>query len=121
MLYQTGEIEVDLNSGHIEIAGTEVHLTRLEFKLLAVLIRHADEVVTHQRLLNDVWGRDRASQVHYLRIYMLQLRRKLESDPGQPRYLLTEPGAGYRLVTQHYPEAWKKKNGALSETMLSAP
>ena len=87
---------------------SEIHLTRIEYRLLEILIRHADQIVTHQRLLNEVWGRDHASQVQYLRVYMLQLRKKLEADPSRPRYLRTEPGVGYRLVTEHYPEAWNE-------------
>jgi two-component system, OmpR family, KDP operon response regulator KdpE len=111
-IYRTGEVEVDLNNRRIDIAGTEVHLTRIEYKLLEVLIRHADQIVTHGRLLRDVWGTDHAAQIHYLRIYMLQLRRKLEADPSRPRYLLTEPGLGYRLATRHFPEAWKTNHRA---------
>lgn len=108
-IYRTGEIEVNLNNRRIEIAGAEVHLTRTEFRLLEILIRHADQIVTHRRLL-EVWGPDSSAQMHSLRIYMLQLRRKLEADPSNPRYLLTESGVGYRLVTQHFPKAWKHSN-----------
>jgi two-component system, OmpR family, KDP operon response regulator KdpE len=108
-IYRTGEIEVDLNKRHVEIAGNEIHLTRIEYKLLEVLIGHADQIVSHGLLLNEVWGPDHGAEIHYLRLYILQLRRKLEADPSHPRYLLTESGVGYRLATQHFPEAWKQK------------
>src|SRR5215813_9380676 len=79
-IYRTGEIEVNLNKQRIDIAGKEVHLTRIEYKLLEVLIEHADQIVSHQRLLNEVWGPDYGAQTGYLRLYMLHLRRKLEQD-----------------------------------------
>jgi two-component system KDP operon response regulator KdpE len=107
-VFQTGEIEVNLAKRRVVVAGTEVHLTRIEYKLLEILIRHADQVVTHGQLLNEVWGPHQAEQVHYLRIYMLQLRRKLEADSTRPRYLRTEPGVGYRLATEHFPESWRR-------------
>jgi two-component system KDP operon response regulator KdpE len=74
-----------------------VHLTPTEFKLLARLLRSAGQVVTHRQLLSDVWGPEFTEHTHYLRLYMGQLRAKLEDDPAQPRFLLTEPGVGYRL------------------------
>jgi len=83
------------------VAGEQVHLTRTEFKLLTLLIRHADHVVTHTQLLTEVWGPHEEHHLEYLRVYMLQLRRKLEHDPAHPRYLQTEPGVGYRLITEH--------------------
>jgi len=106
-IYRTGEIEVNLNSQRIDIAGSEVHLSRIEYKLLEILIQHADQIVTHRRLLREIWGPGHDAHIHYLRVCMLQLRRKLEAEPGRPRYLLTQPGVGYRLVTQHFPESWK--------------
>src|SRR5262249_28398767 len=111
-IYRTGEIEVNLNTQRVEISGHEVHLTPSEFRLLEVLIRYADRIVPHERLLAEVWGPDHAAQIHYLRIYMLQLRRKLEADPYRPRYLLTQTGVGYRLATQHVPEEWKTRDVA---------
>jgi two-component system KDP operon response regulator KdpE len=74
-----------------------VHLTPNEYKLLAVLARHAGRVVTHRQLLKEVWGEAYAEESHYLRVYMGQLRHKLEADPAQPQVLTTEPGVGYRL------------------------
>ena len=77
--------------------GDEVHLTPTEYKLLLTLVRHAGRVLTHRQLLEEVWGAGYDGQVHYLRVYMAQLRHKLERDPTRPRVLLTEPGIGYRL------------------------
>jgi two-component system, OmpR family, KDP operon response regulator KdpE len=91
---------VNFATKRITVAGTEVHLTRIEYKLLEVLVRHADKVVTHRQLLNEAWGPDHEDQIQYLRVYMLQLRRKIELDPTEPRYLRTESGIGYRLTTE---------------------
>jgi two-component system, OmpR family, KDP operon response regulator KdpE len=101
-VFRTGAIEVNLDRRRVFIDGIEVHLTRTEYKLLQVLIRHPDQVVTHGQLLNEVWGPNHEDQIHYLRVYMLQLRRKLETDPTRPRYLRTEPGIGYRLTIEHF-------------------
>jgi len=76
----------------------EVHLTPTEYKLLARLVRQAGQVVTHRQLLTDVWGAEFTEHTHYLRLYMGQLRAKLEAEPADPRLLLTEPGVGYRLA-----------------------
>jgi two-component system, OmpR family, KDP operon response regulator KdpE len=108
-VFRTGEIEVDLHKRRVVIAGAQTHLTRIEYKLLEILIRHADQVVTHGQLLNEVWGPHHSEQIHYLRVYMLQLRRKLEADPTRPRYLRTEPGVGYRLATEYFPESWTEE------------
>ena len=75
-----------------------IHLTPIEFALLARLARSAGRVVTHRQLLSDVWGAEFVDHTHYLRIYMGQLRAKIESDPADPRFLLTETGVGYRLA-----------------------
>jgi two-component system KDP operon response regulator KdpE len=90
------------------VGGAEIHLTRVEFDLLQVLVRHAEQVVTHGQLLKQVWGPDHEDQLHYLRVYMLQLRRELEADPARPKYLRTEAGVGYRLVTEHLPISWSR-------------
>ena len=79
------------------VAGSEVRLTPTEFKLLAVLVRHSGKVVTHRQLLIEVWGPGSAGNTHYLRVQMHGLRHKLEATPARPRYLITEPGVGYRL------------------------
>ena len=80
------------------VIGADVHLTPTEFKLLARLVRSAGQVVTHRQLLGDVWGPEFTEHTHYLRLYMAQLRAKLEADPADPQRLLTEPGVGYRLA-----------------------
>ncbi len=95
--FSIGPIEVDLSARRVERFGEPVHLTPIEYRLLAILVRHAGKVLTHRHLLKEVWGPSHVEDAHYLRIYMAQLRRKLEADPAQPRYLITEPGVGYRL------------------------
>ncbi len=80
--------------------GKQVHLTPIEYRLLTTLIQHAGKVLTHQQLLDEVWGPNQTEQSHYLRVYVAQLRRKLEADPARPRYVLTEPGVGYRLAAE---------------------
>ena len=96
-IFQTGDLRVDLEARRVFVAGGEVRLTRTEYRLLAALVGHAGRVVTHRQLLLDVWGPGAIDHTHYVRIYMGQLRHKLERDPARPRYLLTETGAGYRL------------------------
>jgi two-component system KDP operon response regulator KdpE len=96
--FAVGGLEVDLARRQVRRDGHEIHLTPTEYRLLTTLVRHAGKVLTHRQLLNDVWGPSHAEEAHYLRVYMAQLRRKLEADPAQPRYLLTEPGVGYRLT-----------------------
>jgi two-component system KDP operon response regulator KdpE len=98
-VFDTGELHVDLGRREVSVAGRQIHLTPNEFKLLAVLVKYAGRVLTHRQLLHEVWGPGTGNEVHYLRVYMNQLRQKLETDPAQPRYLRTEPGVGYRLVT----------------------
>jgi len=96
--YTQGDLVVDLAAHQVLRAGAPVHLTPTEFKLLARLVRSAGQVVTHRALLADVWGAEHTEQTHYLRLYMGQLRAKLEADPAEPQRLLTEPGVGYRLI-----------------------
>lgn len=96
-VFKAGGLQVDLARRQVLVNASEVHLTPIEYKLLTVLIRHAEKVVTHQQLLKEVWGPACANETHYLRVYMGQLRRKLETDPARPHYLITEPGVGYRL------------------------
>ncbi len=91
------EIGIDLVKRVVQVRGAEVHLTPIEYKLLTVLAKHAGMVMTHRHLLEQVWGPGNAHQMQYLRVYMTQLRHKLESNAARPRYLLTEPGVGYRL------------------------
>ena len=96
--FKVGELQVDRLRRHVSLGGTEVRLTPTEYKLLTTLIRYAGKVVTHQQLLREVWGPAHTDQSHYVRIYMAHLRHKLEAEPARPRYLLTEPGVGYRLA-----------------------
>ncbi|MDP9033193.1 MAG: response regulator [Myxococcota bacterium] len=90
-------VSVDLVKRIVLVDGAEVHLTPIEYKLLAALLRHAGMVVTHRHLLDQVWGPGHGQQMQYLRVYMTQLRHKLERDPARPKYLVTETGIGYRL------------------------
>ena len=92
-----GALRVDLAKRQVVVGETEVHLTPIEYKLLVALTKHAGMVLTHKQLLDQVWGPGHAHQMQYLRVYMAQLRQKLEENPAHPRYLLTEPGVGYRL------------------------
>ena len=94
-----GQRHVDLAGHRVERDGAEVKLTATEFKLLAYLAANAGRVLTHQSILSHVWGEAEIDQVEYLRVYMRQLRKKLEVDPAQPVFLLTEPGVGYRFVS----------------------
>lgn len=98
--FHVGDVAVDLLHRRVHVAGTERHLTPIEYKLLTTLVKHAGKVVTHQQLLREVWGPAHTDQGHYVRVYMAHLRHKLEAEPARPRYLLTEPGVGYRLVTE---------------------
>jgi two-component system KDP operon response regulator KdpE len=90
-------LRVDLAQRLVYLDDKEVHLTPIEYKLLTVLIRHAGKVITHRQLLKDVWGPAHVEELQYLRVYMTQLRHKLEADPARPRFLMNEPGIGYRL------------------------
>ncbi len=92
-----GELRLDLAHRQVFVGEAEVHLTPIEYKLFATLMKHAGKVLTHRQLLKDVWGPSHVDQMQYLRVYMAQLRQKLETDPARPRYLVTEPGVGYRL------------------------
>ncbi|HVN32156.1 MAG TPA: response regulator [Thermoanaerobaculaceae bacterium] len=99
-VFATGELRVDLARRQVFVAGREVRLTPFEYKLLALLVKNAGKVLTHRQLLRQVWGPEYGDENHYIRVYVAQLRRKLEADPARPRYLRTEPGVGYRLVTE---------------------
>ncbi|MBU2641446.1 MAG: two-component system response regulator KdpE [Thiobacillus sp.] len=97
-LVSFGEITVDLARRQVTRDGAEIHLTPIEYRLLALLIANAGRVLTHRQLLREVWGPSHAEDTHYLRVYMTGLRRKLEANPAQPRHIRTESGVGYRLV-----------------------
>ncbi len=94
------EVVIDLVKRLVHVRGEEVHLTPIEYKLLTALVKHAGMVVTHRHLLEQVWGPGHAHQMQYLRVYMTQLRHKLEANPARPRFLVTEPGIGYRLKVE---------------------
>lgn len=96
-VFVAGDLRVDLAAHTVARAGDEIHLTPTEFRILALLARHAGRVVTHRQILQEVWGKAFAQRTHYLRVQMHGLRHKLEPEPARPRYLLTEPGVGYRL------------------------
>jgi two-component system KDP operon response regulator KdpE len=96
-VFMLQNLRVDLAQRQVFIDNAEVHLTPIEYKLLTVLVRHAGRVITHRQLLQEVWGPAHVNEVQYLRVYMTQLRHKLEVDPTRPRFLMNEPGIGYRL------------------------
>ncbi len=93
-----GEIEVDLATHEVSRAGQPVHLTPIEYRLLCAMIRGQSRVLTHRQLLLEVWGLDYVDRAHYLRVHMAHLQQKLEADPAQPQYFITELQVGYRLV-----------------------
>jgi two-component system KDP operon response regulator KdpE len=96
-MFSLDTLKVDLVKRQVFVSDVEVHLTPIEYKLLSYLIKNAGKVVTHKQLLKEVWGPAYADQTHYVRIYMGTLRHKLEEDPARPKFLLNEPGVGYRL------------------------
>ena len=99
-VFTTGDLRVDLAHRQVFVKDVEAHLTPIEYKLLLMLIQHAGKVVTRHQLLHEVWGPSYVTETHYLRVYMAQLRHKLEEDPARPRYLITEAGVGYRLKVE---------------------
>lgn len=98
-LIEIGELRVDLEKRAVSMDGRPVQLTPHEFELLRLLARNEGKLMTHAAILREVWGRAYSEESHYLHVYVSQLRRKIEPEPTRPRYILTEPGAGYRLVT----------------------
>ena len=92
-----GELRIDFARRRVFVGSDEVHLTPIEYKLLVLLAQNSGRVVTHRQLLREVWGPNSVEHTHYLRVYMGQLRHKLEKNPSRPEYLVTEPGVGYRL------------------------
>jgi two-component system KDP operon response regulator KdpE len=99
-VFRTGELEVDLAHRLVHVGEKEIRLTPIEFKLLALLVKHAGKVLTHRQILKEVWGPNYADESHYLRVFVHQLRHKVEADPARPKYLVTEAGVGYRLRTE---------------------
>jgi len=96
-VFTLNNLRIDLALRQVYIDDKEVHLTPIEYKILTTLARHVGKVLTHRQLLKEVWGPTHVEEVQYLRVYMTQLRHKLESDPTRPRFLMNEPGIGYRL------------------------
>ncbi len=97
-LVTTSSFTVDLDKRQITKSGLDVRMTPTEWNILDILLRNPDKLITQQQLLTEVWGPAYAKEANYLRVYMAQLRRKLETEPGNPRHLITEPGMGYRFV-----------------------
>jgi two-component system KDP operon response regulator KdpE len=94
---QVGELSIDLADRSVTREGELVHLTPIEFDLLSTLARHRGRLVTHRQLLREVWGPEYGAETHYLRVHIAHIRGKIEPDPARPRYVITEPGVGYRL------------------------
>jgi len=113
-----GDLSIDFSARRVARAGTRIKLSPLEFRLLAVLVRNADKVVSHRQLLAEVWGPGHQDRVEYLRIYIQSLRRKLEVHAARPSLLLTEPSVGYRLSTESV-EAVESTRGSFSRPQLS--
>jgi two-component system KDP operon response regulator KdpE len=104
-IIEIGPLRMDLTARVVTLDGTEVHLTPIEYKLLVLLAKHAGKVLTHRQILKEVWGPAYMGQTHYVRVRMAELRKKLESDPGRSRLLVTEPGVGYRLRSEPSPQS----------------
>jgi two-component system, OmpR family, KDP operon response regulator KdpE len=98
--FTADDLQVDFVHRRVLVKGQDIHLTPIEYRLLTTLARHAGKVLTRNQLLKEVWGRAYTDQAHYLHVYMAHLRRKIEVNPAQPRYILTEPGVGYRLAAE---------------------
>ena len=98
VVFEFGDVKVDLSLRTVEKGGAAIHLTPIEYRLLGLLIANVGKVLTHRQILRDVWGPSHVDDGHYVRVYMGHLRHKLESDPAQPKYILTETAVGYRLV-----------------------
>jgi len=101
-IFRTGELEIDLQHRRIRVGGDEVHLTPTEFDLLKAFVAHPDQVLTDRMLLQAVWGPEYGDEAHYLHVYVARLRKKIEPDPQRPRCLITEPGVGYRFVSEDF-------------------
>jgi two-component system KDP operon response regulator KdpE len=99
-VFDAAGLRVDLAARRVFVSDAEIHLTRTEFNLLGLLVKNAGRVVTHRQLLREVWGPGAVDKAHYVRVYMGQLRHKIEADPARPRFIETETGVGYRLKTE---------------------
>ena len=94
---ELGGLKLDLDRREVFVDGKEVHLTPIEYKLLALLAKHAGKVLTHRQILKEVWGPNQSEHTHYVRVHLAELRKKIEANPARPKYIVTEPGVGYRL------------------------
>jgi two-component system KDP operon response regulator KdpE len=99
-IFRSGDLEMDLTARVVKLKGREVKLTATEYSLLRLFVQHAGKVLTHRQILKEVWGPGYVEQTHYLRVYIAHLREKLETEPSNPRLIVTEPGVGYRLLTE---------------------
>jgi two-component system KDP operon response regulator KdpE len=115
-ILEIGELTVDLADRRVTRAGLDVHLTPIEFDLLRILAQHHGRLVTHRQLLHEVWGPDYGEETHYLRVHIAHIRAKLEPDPQRPRYLVTEPGVGYRMLVEERQRGGPGSNGAPVES-----
>ncbi len=97
-IFQSDGLQADLSRRVVMVRGQEIKLTPTEYALLRLMIQHVGKVLTHRQLLREVWGTEYSEETHYLRVYVAQLRQKIEADPARPKIILTEPGVGYRLV-----------------------
>jgi two-component system KDP operon response regulator KdpE len=97
VVLEFGDLRLDLARHEVTVAGRGVHLTPIEYKLLALLARNAGRVLTHRQIIKEVWGTSYAGQSHHVRVHMAELRKKIERDPARPQWLITEVGVGYRL------------------------
>lgn len=100
-VFRTGDLEMDLERRVVRVEGNQVRLTPTEYGLLKAFVSHPNKVLTDRMLLQEVWGPEYGDEAHYLHVYVGRLRRKLEKDPQEPRYLITDPGVGYRLVSDN--------------------
>lgn len=99
-VFEVGDLRVDLVARQVTVRGEPQRLTPTQYRLLTTMIKHAGKVLTHRQLLREVWGPDSVGEHQYLRVYVGQIRQKIEADPTRPRYLLTEPGVGYRFAAE---------------------
>jgi two-component system KDP operon response regulator KdpE len=99
-MFTVGELKIDYEKRHVFLSSDEIHLTPLEYKLLVLMAKHAGKVLTHKFILREIWGDTNGSDTLSLRVFMANMRRKIEKEPAQPRYLLTEVGVGYRLADE---------------------
>jgi two-component system, OmpR family, KDP operon response regulator KdpE len=100
-IFRTGDLEVDLERRMVRVEGAQVRLTPTEYELLKAFVGHPNKVMTDRMLLQEVWGPEYGDEAHYLHVYVGRLRRKLERDPQEPRYVITDPGVGYRLISDN--------------------